>query len=609
MATNCSCLAKCYTSSDISEHIESHSIVIHSPHLKEALKPVFQDYPEIDFTSSSLQIMTPFLCFVYRWEQFKAAKDEAARHPETKAYMDLLYNMIVERLRNSVDAREHCLETRTVTFVELWTIYPPGSGVLYRGHDKNPVYGREPGYCRHLQAFQVIRSSYKTATDGKQLYVLEYKFIGMWQGLAWYQGEVEISQYEGRKEFASLPLIPLEGHEHQGQFITRLGGRGQKFMNLASSSAQPKEYDRDALSRRECGCIGGGIEVEGRIMLGGEKDGLSPGDYKLLQRLRANHDDVFTSSSSESSSSQVPPTLTEDQLMYTSPVIRAWSFKKEAWMDLLVDGMRDVQFDENALKSVILPEAAHVGIKTFVKGYMAAGPHHDQAIHLVGGPCTGKTRIAEAIAEVCQKQLITINAYDLGINSSIVKRKLRGVFKTACARNTWVLIKRSDEFLTKPITSDSKTSRELKSTFRQCVRDFEGLVFFSSDRIQDLQPYLQGRISLQIDLSPLGPGQRERIWTSSVENSASRAGLRRYDLPKDKMEQLIRIDLNRKQIEKATERWYSSTGDDGLELEDLISIASEMQKVGRGCRPAHAEVDDDGYASGSGENQMDDWTK
>lgn len=79
-------------------------------------------------------------------------------------------------------------------------------------------------------------------------------------------------------------------------------------------------------------------------------------------------------------------------------------------------------------------------------------------------------------------------------------------------------------------------------------------MFFSSDRIQDLQPYLQGRISLQIDLSPLGPGQRERIWTSSVKDSASRAGLRRYDLPKDKMEQLIRIDLNRKQIEKATER-------------------------------------------------------
>ncbi|KFG85188.1 putative AAA family ATPase [Metarhizium anisopliae] len=324
----------------------------------------------------------------------------------------------------------------------------------------------------------------------------------MWQGLAWYQGEVEISQYEGRKEFASLPLIPLEGHEHQGQFITRLGGRGQKFMNLASSSAQPKEYDRGALSRRECGCRGGGIEVEGRIMLGGEKDGLSPGDYKLLQRLQANHDDVFTSSSSssESSSSQVPPTLTEDQLMYTSPVICAWSFKKEAWMDF-------------------------------------------------------------------------------------------------------------DEFLTKPITSDSKTWRELKSTFRQCVRDFEGLVFFSSDRIQDLQPYLQGRISLQIDLSPLGPGQRERIWTSSVENSASRAGLRRYDLPKDKMEQLVRIDLSRKQIEKATERWYSSTGDDGLELEDLISFASEMQKVGRGYPPAHAEVDDDGYSSGSDENQMDDWTR
>lgn len=332
-ATNHSCLAKCYTSADISERIESHSIVIHSPHLKEALKPVFQDYPEIDFTSPSLQILSPFLCFVYRWEQFKAAKDEASRHPETKAYMDLIYNMMEEPLRNSVEAREHCLETRTVTFLELWTIYPAGSGVLYRGHDNNPVYGREPGYCRHLQAFQVISWSYKTATDGKQLYVLEYKFIGMWQGLAWYQGEVEIPQYEGRKEFASLALIPLEGHEHQGQFITRLGGRGQKFVNLASSSAQLKEYDRGALSWRECGCRGGGIEVEGRIMLGGENDGLYPGDYKLLQRLQANQDDVFTSpssSSSESSSSRAPPTLTEDQLMYASPVIRAWSFKKEA---------------------------------------------------------------------------------------------------------------------------------------------------------------------------------------------------------------------------------------------------------------------------------------
>ncbi|EFZ04383.1 ATPase (AAA) domain protein [Metarhizium robertsii] len=597
----------------IADGLQSHSIVIQSPRLQKALKPVFQYDPEIDSTPPTLQIMPPFDCFIHGLEQLKDVKDEEA-HPETKAYMGLLYNMMEEQLKKSVKTREHCLKTRTVAFADLWTIYSPGCGVLYRGRDDNPVGGRQPGYCGHLEAFQVIRGSYKPTKDDKLLYVLKCRFIGMWHGLAWYQAEFEIPQYKGHKEFASLPLPPLEGHERQLEFTKLLCGRGQKFVNLVtSSSACRKDYEIAAPSWPQCDCRRGEIGVKGRIMLGRkhrENNGLYYGGYKFLQGLQANQDDVVTSpsSSSESSSTQVLPTLTQDQLMYASPVIHVWSYPKQVWMDLLVDVVRDVQFNTQPLKSVMLPEAAHASIQTFLT-CMAAREYPDQAIHLVGGPGTGKTCTAKAIAKVCQKNLHTLSAGTLGIGPSRADRILRELFDRARTANAWVFIKSSDEFLRKPTISDPKAWK-LQSTFRRHVNDFKGLVFFSSDRIQDLDPDLQGRISLQIDFPALGPEQREQLWTSSLKESAFHFGLRRHRNPtKDEMDQLSHIDLNGKQIENAKKKWISSASHAGLQLKNLISIASEMQNVGRGCRPAHEWIDDDGYGSGSDENQMDDWAR
>ncbi|KID95530.1 ATPase, AAA-type, core, partial [Metarhizium majus ARSEF 297] len=598
----------------ISEYIKSHSIVIQSPRLQKALKPVFQYDPDIDSTSPTLQIMPPFGCFIHGLEQLKAVKDEEA-HPETKAYMGLFYNMMEERLKKSVKTREHCLKTRTVAFADLWTIYSP--------------------------AFLIIRGSYKPTTDGELLYVLECGFIGMWHGLAWYQAEFEIPQYKGHKEFASLPLPPLEGHERQWELTKLLCERGQKFVNLvSSSSACRKDYEIAAPSWPQCDCRRGEIGVKGRIMLGRKdwkNNGLCYGGYKLLQGLQANQDDVVTSpsSSSKSSSTQVLPTLTQDQLMYASPVIHVWSYPKQVWMDLLVDVVGDVQFNTQPLKSVMLPEAAHASIQTFLT-CMAAREYPDQAIHLVGGPGTGKTRTAKAIAKVCQKRLHILSAGTLGIEPSRADRILRELFERARKANAWVFIKSSDEFLKGPSMSAPKAWKlksafrrhvnsfkglvffkptisapkawKLKSTFRRHVNNFKGLVFFSSDRIQDLDPGLQGRISLQIDFPALGPEQREQLWTSSLKESAY--GLPRHRNPtKDEMDQLSHIHLNGKQIENAKKKWILSASHAGLQLKNLISIAMEVQQVGRACPPAHAKIDDDGYGSGSGENQRDDWTR
>ena len=60
---------------------------------------------------------------------------------------------------------------------------------------------------------------------------------------------------------------------------------------------------------------------------------------------------------------QVP----EDYLSMTWPAVVGFSFQSKAWGDVLVDGLKEIEFQENIFDKIVLPPARKRMVKALVK--------------------------------------------------------------------------------------------------------------------------------------------------------------------------------------------------------------------------------------------------
>ncbi|EFY89865.1 AAA family ATPase, putative [Metarhizium acridum CQMa 102] len=325
--------------SDSPDVIKSHSIVIHSPYLKNSLVPVFQDCPEIDVASSPLQLMAPFNFFVQRWGEFEAARDKEAQHPEAKAHMDLLYDMMKGELKDHLATRERCLRSGMVAYEDLWTIFPPGGCVLCHDNDNGLIDDDEPRYSHRLTAFQVLKGSYAETEDGeKRCYVLDCMFIGMYPHMAWYQTEIEIPRFPADQSIYSLPVRPLELCRHRKELEDGLYERGRKFMKLAKARGPIPyhgEYNGTAIEPS----TGGKVEFKGRFIMDASVwETCYPEEHQLPQSAKKVSEK-------------------KEHLIFTLPYLPGYLLETNTsgctsgWLFFYVDLVRQAQPDAEALES------------------------------------------------------------------------------------------------------------------------------------------------------------------------------------------------------------------------------------------------------------------
>ena len=116
---------KCY---DGRRKLQIESIIIQSPLLKDALGSVLNDYPGITTGLERAKFSPPFEPFVHRWNKLRDAVENES-HPETKAHIQLLYDVLEEELRNEIKARNDLLAHGVITFDHVWMLFEPGTAV------------------------------------------------------------------------------------------------------------------------------------------------------------------------------------------------------------------------------------------------------------------------------------------------------------------------------------------------------------------------------------------------------------------------------------------------------------------------------------------------
>lgn len=109
------------------------------------------------------------------------------------------------------------------------------------------------------------------------------------------------------------------------------------------------------------------------------------------------------------------PKFTDEEYLIASPVVLGFSFSEKLWLEFAVSGIHDIEWNEGAFDSLIIPDEQKIVVKALVESHaLEAKKNIDDVIQgkgrglvavLHGPPGTGKTLTAEGIAELLKKPL------------------------------------------------------------------------------------------------------------------------------------------------------------------------------------------------------------
>ncbi|POR33773.1 26S protease regulatory subunit 4 [Tolypocladium paradoxum] len=546
---------------DSSRPLVIHSLIIQSPYLKRVLADVLHGYPGILTNLSRLKLTAPFECFVHRWDRFEAARNDPSLEDAAKEHLELLHGIMLEDLGDVITLRGDYLKNKAVSFDHVWTLFPPGCTVFGQKNDK-PVAAK-------------FQDGYYGKTSCGNIYALNCRIVD-WNGttMGWTDLELRIPEFLGTKPFSSLPCYPLDYHPQVDAVTAMLQARGRQFESLAGYCYRSYKgvalWHPEAKTRRE--------NVQSRIVVDGanwekenwyhqvkitpfHKEGEARGwrgscsDDGECDDEYAEYDEEYDGGADDDGSERAP--LTEEQLLMATPMVRGYALQNKRWMEFYIDDISDVQFNEGAFSSLVMPEEKKELILAFAQSQVKYKSAFDDVISgkgkgiimlLSGGPGIGKTLTAESVAEEMRVPLYTMSAGDLGSEAYRVGANLGKILAMVADWNAVLLLDECDVFLEERTPQNMERNR-IVATFLRTLEYYEGILFLTTNRVENMDPAFQSRIHVSLEYPPLDAEARAAVWRSflgrtvSLEDTAVR-GDAAHGVTEDEVRALSALDLN-----------------------------------------------------------------
>lgn len=165
--------------------------------------------------------------------------------------------------------------------------------------------------------------------------------------------------------------------------------------------------------------------------------------------------------------------FTEEEFLIASPVVLGFAFSEKLWLEFTVSGINEIDWNEGAFDSLVLPENQKAIVKALVESHtFEASRNIDDVIQgmlfslckyimltpslgkgrglvavLHGPPGTGKTLTAEGIAELLKRPLYMVSTGELGTRPDQLETELNKILDVAHSWGAVLLLDEADVFL------------------------------------------------------------------------------------------------------------------------------------------------------------------
>lgn len=261
----------------------------------------------------------------------------------------------------------------------------------------------------------------------------------------------------------------------------------------------------------------------------------------------------------------LPSPLPDSLVGMTWPVVSGFSLQARTWGSAMVHGLSDVEFNEQAFESLVMPPKRKRLIEALVSSHdhmkspdIIAGKGEGSIFLLHGPPGVGKTLTAEAIAEMMHRPLYVVSFGELGTSPESLEERLQDILDLCVPWKALVLIDEAEMLL------EARTKNDIVRNAMVCVmlrmlEYYSGILFLTTNRVESLDPAFQSRVTCALRYDPLSQESRAEIWI----NMMSRLGIKLDGID---VAELAQHDINGRQIKNTLQLALALSGHEGAPL-------------------------------------------
>ena len=528
---------KCF---DGRKNLQIDSFVVQSPRLREALLGVFEGYPGITTSLERLEFTSPFQCFIHRWDTLTELVEKET-DSTMKKHLTVLHALLKTELQHDLKARDDYVRNGVITFDTLWMLFDPRS-IVYRKKDEIS------------DAAQLVSASYSEDDEGKYL-SLSCQTI-MWDGSKFGTSKCQwsVRAFTGTMEITRLAAFPLRYHKDAKNLTRMFRQRGETYESLRGFHF--KYYRGVAIREMQSGPVK--VYVDSRIIIDTYGWNCYMSNTRVVISALRNlpkpliledsddsdepaDDDVdadLPDSSLLTNSNTKRPVrpLTKHQHLICTSALKGYSLKNKRWLTFSISNLQPIEWSSTAFSSLVLPPSHKDLILALATSQMKEpdrpsndfddiiqGKGKGMVILLSGPPGVGKTLTAESVAETMHAPLYTMSSSDLGYSSRDVERHLSRILDLTAKWKAVLLLDEADVFLEARSAHDLERNK-LVSTFLRVLEYFEGTLFLTTNRIQNIDAAFQSRIHISMEYSELSTDSRRTIWENFLTATTPTGG-------------------------------------------------------------------------------------